>query len=193
MTCRLRRWALALAVLALTGCRRAPPAEVVPVTAPRPAPLPAAPPLSRWPTTLADALRAVDAGRFDEADRLLAAASAEFPGSPESREAEFWRIVFRVDPRNPLTTTTQARAMLDAYLASSPPSARYAEAQVLRRLVITVDSTRGVVDSLRGAGEARQRARDEEIKKLSEDLDRTMAELERIKRRLAPVKPPGSP
>jgi hypothetical protein len=183
---RARR-ALPLALLAgaaaLGGCFPRPGSPP-----PRPEP-PAAQPLpelSPWPGTLAAALRAAEAGRYEDADSVLLDFGVKHAGKPEGAESDFWRALFKSDPANRRVTVREQLALLDNYLGLGPSAPRYAEATILRRMVEAGDSTRALVQTMRASSEARERLRDEEIRRLNELYDRTSAELERIKRRLAP-------
>jgi len=181
-----RGWAL-LVVVSI-GCRTPPP-EVIVVPTPAPITIPD-PTLSEWPTTIADALRAAEAGKYDEADQRLLQYGLKYAGTPEGTESDFWRAVLKADPANTGPDTRERIALFDSYLAAGPGTRHYFEAVVFRRLLEATDSARAAIAQLRTANDARQRTREEEIRKLSDDLDRTMAELDRIKKRLAPVKVP---
>lgn len=166
-------------LLALTACIR-------PARAPLPQePPPSPPPISAWPGTLAGALRSADLGDYQAADASLAQYAQDNARTSEGLEADFWRALLRLDPFNRGASLREARAALDAYMNAGPGTTRYREAQVLRRIVEALDSSRTMIASERAAAESRGRARDEEIRKLGEELDKTMAELERIRRRLA--------
>lgn len=186
----MTRWSVVLAALTMgAACRRA-PLPAVPTPARIEIPTPTPPPISLWPATLSDAIRAFEAGRHEEADRTLREHSARMAGTAEGAESDFWRAMFRADPANAGPSTRERIALFDAYLAGGSTAQRYAEAQIFRRLLESLDSTRTAVLALRNLADTRDKARDDEVRKLSEDLDRTMAELERIRRRLTPKPPP---
>jgi hypothetical protein len=147
------------------------------------------PAVSPWPGIFSRALRAADAGRFPEADRLLSEFIANDGHSAEASEAAFWRALFSADPANASATVLDQIAYLDAYLAAGPSLPRYTEARILRRMVETIDSTRALIVAVRAAAEARERAKSDEVKRLSDELEKTVAEMERIKRRLVPRPP----
>lgn len=183
-----RRWWLLLVGLG-AACRQAPPV----VTPPTPAPVAISLPdssLSEWPTTLAAALRAAEAGRYEDADQQLLQYGIRHAGTKEGTESDFWRAVIKADPNNTAPEPRERMALFDAYIAAGTDTPHYLEAVVFRRLLEVAESSRAAIASLRSANEARQRTREDEIRKLSDDLDRTMAELDRIKKRLAPVKVP---
>ncbi|MGQ0640364.1 MAG: hypothetical protein ACT4P6_06255 [Gemmatimonadaceae bacterium] len=167
-------------VFDVAACARPP---IVPAV--QEAPPPAPPPISAWPGTLAAALRAVNQGRYDDADGMLAKYALDHRGSDEGAEADFWRALIRLDPFNTRASGREALASLDSYLNAGRATARYEEAKILRRLLESLDSSRAQLSVLRTAAESRDRARDDEIRKLGDELDKTMAELDRIRRRLA--------
>ena len=184
----ISRWTLLLAVSGpvVGGCARHTVPE--PVTVPAPPP-PSVPAMSPWPGVFSRARRAADAGRFDEADRVLADFITQHAPSAEASEAMFWRALYGSDPLNTSSTVRDQVAAFDAYLAIGPSLPRYTEARILRRMVETMDSTRAVIIAVRTAADARERAKSEEVRRLSDELERAIAELERIKRRLAPRPP----
>jgi hypothetical protein len=176
-----------LLLIVLGACRQAPVPEPAPARLEVPDPAP--PPISLWPATLADALRAYEAGRYDDADRILRDHSVRMAGTAEGTESDFWRAMLKSDPGNPGPSTRERIALFDAYIATGPGAPRYAEAVIFRRLLEALDSNRTAVAALRATADTRDRARADEVRKLSEDLERTMAELDRIRRRLSPRPP----
>jgi acyl-CoA reductase-like NAD-dependent aldehyde dehydrogenase len=138
---------------------------------------------------LAGARRAAEGGRYQEADRILGEFAVQHPQSTEGSEADFWRALFRADPANTESTVREQLAAFDSYLSGGKSMPRYAEAQVLRRMVEVIDSTRALIVAVRAAADARERAKTDEVKRISDELEKAVTELERIKRRLTP-KPP---
>ena len=186
-----RRVARLAALLLLTACTSAPMPVPPP---PLPTPLPD---ISPWPGILVRAQRLAERGRYAEADQVLAEFAVNHPGSRDGAEADFWRALLKADPANEEVTVREQLAALDTYLAGGPEMPRYVEAQILRRLVEAVDSTRSLVVAVRAAANARVDAKNDEVKRLSDELEKTVAELERIRRRLIPRgddrKPPPPP
>lgn len=172
--------ALALALVAACSRPRAPEVTPPPVTPPE---VVAA--VNPWPATLLAARRAVDQKDFDEADRILSEFARAHANTAEGAESDFYRALFKSDPANVSVSLREQLAALDTYMGGGPALPRYTDAQILRRLVEAVDSSRAQVVAVRAANDARERAKDAQIQKLSDDLERTVAELERIKRRLA--------
>jgi hypothetical protein len=138
-----------------------------------------------WPGTLAAVLTAVEGGRFAAAESILVAFEQSEPGAAAASESAFWRALLGADARNPAFSPANARAALDAYLAT-PGATRRTEATVLLQLLAITDSLRATHASARAASEQRDRAREEELHRLRDELQRTQAELDRIKRRLKP-------
>jgi hypothetical protein len=188
---RWRDRALAASLLLVVACT-APP--VRPPAPPPPTPIPE---ISPWPGVLVRAQRLADAGRYAAADEVLADFAVKNQGTAEGAEADFWRALLKADPLNPETSVREQLAALDTYLNGGPDMPRYVEAQVLRRLVEAVDSTRALVVAVRTAAGARAEAKNDEVKRLADELEKAVAELERIRRRLAPRpderKPPPPP
>jgi hypothetical protein len=188
------RWgdrALAASLVLVVACASPP---LRPPPPPPPTPIRE---ISPWPGVLVRIQRLVDAGRYEEADVVLADFAVKNQGTAEGAEADFWRALLKADPLNPETSVREQLAALDTYLNGGPEMPRYVEAQVLRRLVEAVDSTRALVVAVRAAAEARAQAKNDEVKRLSDELEKAVAELERIRRRLAPRpddrKPPPPP
>ena len=142
--------------------------------------------VSEWPGVLARAHHAADVGRFDAADSILAAYAVSNSGTADGAEADFWRALFRADPANHAANIREQLAAFDTYLSGGPSMPRYAEAQILRRMVEVIDSTKAMVVAVRALDDARDAARNAEVKRLSDELEKSLGELERIKRRLTP-------
>ena len=79
-----------------------------------------APALDTWPLMREAARIAADSGRFDEADRMLAAYIAGRPGTDEVNKAALARALLLVDPRNPAASTAAAVDALGTLLRRSP-------------------------------------------------------------------------
>jgi len=155
-----------------------------------------------WPTTIGMAQRAVAGGRYMDAERALATFAQEHPGAEEARETLYWRALFHLDPANHNRSTDDAVKELDAYLLDGGTAPHREEAQVLRRIALSLDSlgrsgtlivslpTDTVVEPSQ-ATVAREQELQKENQKLKDQLEKTKAELERIKKRLAAPKPDG--
>lgn len=163
--------------------------------APHPEPVPD-PVTSAWAVTL-DSVRAqLAAGRASRADSLLTAFRDRYVGGPANAEALFWRALARSDLAVAPGSVRPAIADLDAYRATLAP-AHLAEAVVLRRTLIALDSARAtpvLVDRaavptvVTRAGYVPRdslRVRDEELQRARADAAAAQAELDRVRRRLA--------
>ncbi len=177
----MRRLTLLVATVAVACSRPLPPPPPVPVVVLDPPTV-----VSPWPAVLANARRAAASGRFADADRILAEFAVQNAGTAEGADADFWRALFRADPLNKEVNVRDQLAAFDTYLNGGPTMPRYGEAEILRRMVEVIDSTRATVVAVRAAADARDQAKQDEVKRLSDELEKALSELERIKRRLMP-------
>ena len=189
----MRHLAAALLIVLALGCVARIQRRVLPT------------PAREWLATLTDAQRASLEGRYRDAEALLSGFASAHPGSPEAREAPFWRALLMLDPANRDASVREAARELDRYLASTGSTPHRTEALILRRLATTVDSlTREAseptstvvitpaVPSLRDTSRGRQQALEREVQLLQAQLEKARAELDRIKKRLAePATPPA--
>jgi hypothetical protein len=130
---------------------------------------------------------AAAAGQHNEADGILARFVQANPSTPEAREATYWRAILQLEAARSRAERDAARRYLDSYLTDTAVAPHVAEARIIRRLLVLVDSMSQATDSATAA--ARQAAaREEELRKeiqsLKEQLEKTNDELNRIKRRL---------
>lgn len=170
----------------------------------RPVNAPILSPTLEWISALSEAQRAVEESRFDSADAVLANFANRRKGTPEAREATYWRAVFLLHPKNRISSIREAALHLDEYLAESPSPANVSQARALRGMAVMVDSLDAAlrVARQRADSEAEETAkpavdtgREEELQKeieqLKEQLEKANAELDRIKKRLTAPRPPG--
>jgi hypothetical protein len=160
-------------------------------------PRPSATPAQRsWPTALATAQRAADEGRYADVERELGAFGRQHTGTPEAQESIFWRMLYRLDPRNPSSAPRDAVRLSDSLLLASGDPPRRTETLVLRRTALFLDSLRQappprdtviVRDTTRNV--AHERELEAQVKTLQDSLTATLAELERIRKRLAQPRP----
>ncbi|MFN2399490.1 MAG: hypothetical protein ABR543_12750 [Gemmatimonadaceae bacterium] len=153
---------------------------------------------SEWAATLATARAAVLAGDHDDADSTLVNFTRVHGGTPEAREAEYWRGLFKLDPANRRRSASEALPHLDRYLSDTIGLVHLVEARAIRILAGTLDSLAHTVTVITSAQSAqavdsgfppREQEMVKEIQRLKDQLDKTNAELERIKRRLAAPTP----
>jgi len=150
-----------------------------------------------WPAALSAAQRAADEGRYLDADRELLLFRRLHAGSPEAQESVFWRALYKLDPRNQAGTTEDVVTLVDTLLLAHGAQPRRAEAVVVRRTALLIDSLRHeaelrrdtvvVRDTTRSV--ARERELEAQVKTLQDSLNATLAELERIRKRLAQPRP----
>jgi len=150
-----------------------------------------------WPAALSAAQRAADEGRYVDADRELALFGQLHDGSPEARESVFWRALYKLDPRNGAGTMGDVVALVDTLLLARGTQPRRAEAVVVRRTALVLDSLRREAairrdtvvlrDTTRSV--AREHELEDQVKTLQDSLNATLAELERIRKRLAQPRP----
>jgi hypothetical protein len=144
-----------------------------------------APALDTWPLMREAARIAADSGRFDEADRMLAAYIAGRPGTDEVNEAALARALLLVDPRNPAASTAAAVDALGTLLRRSP-DANHADATLaLRRALLRVDSLERVVRLAHDSAQVRDSVQKAESARLTDELAKVREELDRVKRRLS--------
>jgi hypothetical protein len=157
---------------------------------------------SDWDVTLSGARRAVEAGNYFVAEKLLDEYVRTHPGTREASEIAFWKAAYEVDPANAQGSLTTGIAELDGYLSANPDGLYRNEATVLRR---TAAAAQGISNRLQTtvADTTTQpavkdtvvvvnRSRDEQIAALKDqlaaskaELAKVSAELDRIKKRLA--------
>ncbi len=183
-------WLVPLACLSLACAQRPSPPLLAPTV--------------DWITAFSEAQSAAEDRKFGEADAVLAAFIKRRKGTPEAREAAYWRAVYLLDPKNRASNPREAALYLDEYLADPPPPANVSQARALRGMAAAVDSLDEAVRaarqlSTREAGEpskpapdnGREEELEKEIERLKEQLDKANAELDRIKKRLTAPRPPG--
>ena len=173
-------------------------------------------PAREWPAALQAAKEAARAGRYAQADSVLAAFESRNGGSYEAREAAYWRALFLADPANTQSSKTEAVNAINRYFADRATDSTYDEANVFRRLLRESEAltrelaqTRRLVDEAREAAAAAPRAavpqpsearaesrearenRDlvDEVKRLRDELAKANQELERVRRRLSTQRP----
>ena len=137
-------------------------------------------------------------GEHSQADSVLTAFRARFPGTPASSDALFQRALLRADPASRVHATRDAIADLRAYEAGGALQPNFVAAGVMRRVLGQIDSLRTVAGTVRATVVApvtidyrdSLKVRDEELARLKLDIEQTRAELDRVRRRLAPPRRP---
>lgn len=150
----------------------------------------------RWAVAFTTAQQAAAAGDYVRADTTLLEFARTHPGTPEARDAVFWRGVLALDPANPRASATTASAAFDEYLRGGAALLRRQEAEVMRRIARRLEGAAPVRELRVTAVSTDSLAadpRDEEIRRLRDQLRTTTEELERVKRRIATPTPPPDP
>lgn len=142
--------------------------------------------VSDWPNVVKRASLAADSGNYANAERMLTAYAAQYPGTHEVHETLFWRALFKLDPSNVNGSVSEGIATLDKYMADTAATLYRPEATILKRLAITTQAlqARVMTQPVRDTTIVRV-SNDAEIASLKAELVRTNAELDRIKKRLA--------
>jgi hypothetical protein len=176
-------------------------------------------PVREWPVTLQAVKEAARAGRYAQADSVLAQFESRYSTSYEGREAAYWRALLLTDPANPQASPAEALRAINRYFAGGSTAEAYDEATILRRIVQRVDSlTRELDQSRRLIAEAQEAAAEpppvapaparaappetrdprparetrnlvEEVRRLRDDLSKANQELERVRKRLSEQRP----
>jgi len=157
---------------------------------------------SDWDVTMDGARRAVEAGNYFTADKLLDEFARAHPGTRDASEIAFWKAAYEVDPANAQGSLATGIAKLDGYLSANPNGMYRSEATVLRR---TAAAAQGLSNRLQSTAADTttqtavkdtvvvvNKSRDEQIAALKDqlaaskaELAKVSAELDRIKKRLA--------
>jgi hypothetical protein len=173
-------------------------------------------PVREWPATLQAVKLAARAGRYAQADSLLAQFESRYSTSYEGREAAYWRALLLADPANPQSSPVEAVRAINRYFAGRSTAETYDEATILRRILQQQDSlTRELAQVRRLIAEAQEAAieprpaatpaapaesRDtrparenrnlvEEVRRLRDELSKANQELERVRKRLSEQRP----
>ena len=116
-------------------------------------------PVREWPATRQAVKEAARAGRYAQADSILAQFESRYSTSYEGREAAYWRALLLTDPANPQSSPAEALRAINRYFAGGSTAEAYDEATVLRRIVQHVDSlTRELAQAARLIAEAQEAA-----------------------------------
>jgi hypothetical protein len=172
---------LVLGAALLASCRSAAP--VLPVIQLPPA-LPTPSVNSRWVALQTTVLGLIAENRSSAADSSLLQFSKDHARTTEGDRARWWRTLMRADPRSTNGDPAVSIAHLDSLLADSIAIEIRAEAVLMRRTVITIDSLRRA--EVRRRTQATQLATDrlDEIKVARDSVTKLLSEIERLRRRL---------
>jgi hypothetical protein len=116
-------------------------------------------PVREWPATLETVKLAARAGRYAQADSILAQFESRYSTSYEGREAAYWRALLLADPANPQSSPADAIRAINRYFAGRSTAEAYDEATILRRILQQQDSlTRQLAQAQRLIAEAQEAA-----------------------------------
>lgn len=169
---------------------------------PEPEPTPAR---TDWIYTRRTVERLVLEARYAEADSVLASfqvregelevADPDAIDTLAALESRYHRVLIKADPANPFSSSADALAAIDQFLAVGSGQRHYQEALLLRRLVGEIQSLQNLPRPapIVLGDTALLRQRSEEVVRLRDSLSRTSTELERIRRRLRSTRPDEPP
>jgi hypothetical protein len=122
-------------------------------------------PVREWPATLRAVKEAARAGRYAQADSVLAQFEGRYSTSYEGRQAAYWRALLLADPANPQSSPPEAVRAINRYFAGRATAETYDEATILRRILQGIDSlTRELAQAERLIAEAQQAAAEAEAR-----------------------------
>jgi hypothetical protein len=170
--------------------------------------------MREWPPTLQAVKESARAGRYAEADSMLARFIERNRGSYQAREAHYWRALMLIDPANTQASAGEALRAINQYFSNGATADAYDEATILRRVVERTDSlNRALAQARQLIAEAQEAADEprpatptpaaptearearvtrnlvEQVRRLREELSKSNQELERVRRRLSEQRP----
>jgi hypothetical protein len=174
VTTGARRAALAACLLLAAACinRRASTGE----------PAPSA--WRDWSVAEAAAQRLLADGRIAAADSTLEDFERRWPGTPQSEQGAWWRLVHQAERADDSASTAALVTRIDSILSTAPAAQRRAELQVLRRSAVVTQQLRVERNQARAERDATARQRNEELEKLRAELAEVKAELDRVRARV---------
>lgn len=180
-----RSRALAISLLMLAACVGRKSASADPVAA-----QPSA--WRDWMVTTTAVDRLLADGRVDRADSTLAEFQRRWPGTPESEEGAWWRLLRQAEKAEDSTSTSELVVRIDSLLTAAPASTHRGELMLLRRVAIMgqqLRSERAAVRAEREAGTATAKQRSDELEKTKAELELVKAELDRVRNRVTRRRP----
>jgi hypothetical protein len=168
--------------LTVAACRTAAP--VIPEVLPPPT-LPVPTVASRWIVLQGSVLSLVSENRNAAAESALVQFAREYPRTPEGDRARWWRTLMRVDSRVTAgSDPTIALSQLDSLLADTLATDVRAEASLIRRNLVAIDSARRAEGRRRAQATQLATDRLDELKSARDSMGRLSAEIDRLRRRL---------
>lgn len=155
----------------------------------RPSEAPAASAWRDWSVAEAAAQRLLADGKVDAADSTLADFERRWPGTPQSEQGAWWRLVYQAERADDSASTAALVTRIDSILSTAPSVQRRAELQVLRRSAVVTQQLRSERNQARAERDATARQRNEELEKLRAELAAVKAELDRVRNRATRRRP----
>ena len=142
-----------------------------------------------WTIAEAAAQRLLADGKGAAADSTLADFQRRWPGTPQSEQGAWWRLVHQAERADDSASTAALVSRIDSILSTAPSAQRRAELQVLRRSAVVTQQLRTERNQARAERDAATRQRNEELEKLRTELAEVKAELDRVRNRVTRPRP----
>jgi hypothetical protein len=143
-----------------------------------------------WSVAEAAAQRLLADGKGAAADSTLADFERRWPGTPQSEQGAWWRLVFQAERADDSASTAALVTRIDSILSTAPAAQRRAELLMLRRSAVVTQQLRTERNQARAERDAATRQRNEELEKLRAELAEVKAELDRVRNRVTRPRPP---
>ena len=137
-----------------------------------------------WSLAEAAAQRLLADGNAAGADSTLADFERRWPGTPQSEQGAWWRLVYQAERADDSLSTAALVTRIDSILSTAPSAQRRAELQMLRRSAVVTQQLRAERNQARAERDATARQRNEELEKLRVELAEVKAELDRVRARV---------
>lgn len=142
-----------------------------------------------WTVAESAAQRLLADGKGAAADSTLADFERRWPGTPQSEQGAWWRLVYQAERADDSASTAALVTRIDSLLSTAPSAQRRAELQVLRRSAVVTQQLRTERNQARAERDAATRQRSEELEKLRAELAEVKAELDRVRNRVTRPRP----
>jgi hypothetical protein len=142
-----------------------------------------------WSVAEAATQRLLADGRVAAADSMLADFERRWPGTPQSEQGAWWRLVHQAERADDSASTAALVTRIDSILSTAPSAQRRAELQVLRRSAVVTQQLRTERNQARAERDATAKQRNDEIEKLRAELAEVKAELDRVRNRVTRQRP----
>lgn len=142
-----------------------------------------------WAEASVTAERLMTDGKVETADSVLAAFERRWPGTPQSEQGAWWRLVHEADRADDSVSTAALVTRIDSLLSAAPAAQRRAELLMLRRGAMLTQQLRAERNAARAERDAVAKQRSDEMDKLRAELELVKAELERVRNRVTRRRP----